>query len=327
MKQWSTRMLAVTVSILAFFSIGEICFRAYVEIFKPLYRPGTISYLLWEPTPGADRVIDGVRFKVNSQGLRGPDYAVEKDKDIVRIAVIGDSITWGETSFDETYPKLLEEELEKNTNAKNVEVINFGIAGTGTKNHLSILRERVLKYEPDIVLLGYCLNDLMNDVNQSQLSPVMFAALQHSYFLSFLASRASVAARIIRAKSGIMTSDKYYSKSIGFFEAGFSRKILKDNLYEMKELTKANGAEFILLIFPFSQQFAKEASFKPQEVLAEICNKNKIVFFNTLNGLKKYDPNKLYLEDDPVHFSAFGNQINAKNIAEFLLSKSLMWAK
>jgi len=81
-----------------------------------------------------------------------------KSPDVFRIFVLGDSFTWGaNVQFNHTYPKLLEWLLNRTSTAR-YEVFNFGVNGANTKDELEMFR-RILPHEPDLVLVGYFLND------------------------------------------------------------------------------------------------------------------------------------------------------------------------
>ncbi len=92
----------------------------------------------------------------NSIGLRGTtEFALEKDPGRLRIAILGDSFTFGdEVRDDETYPSVLARRLAP------AEVMNFGVHGYGHDQMLLLLREKVLDHRPDVVVLGFLRDDM-----------------------------------------------------------------------------------------------------------------------------------------------------------------------
>jgi len=73
--------------------------------------------------------------------------------------VLGDSFTFGdEVSDDETYSHYLQELLP------DAEVINMGIHGYGHDQMLILLEEVGIKYEPDIVILGFVPMDMARNL-------------------------------------------------------------------------------------------------------------------------------------------------------------------
>jgi hypothetical protein len=97
-------------------------------------------------------------FRTNSDGLRDREYPLEKPKGITRIIALGDSFTWGWGVGDnEIYTEALESLLPR------VEVINLGVAAFATKQEFDYLKMKGMKYDPDIVMLGFCLNDIVGN--------------------------------------------------------------------------------------------------------------------------------------------------------------------
>jgi hypothetical protein len=86
----------------------------------------------------------------NSHGLRGTtEYTIEKPHDTRRVVVLGDSFAFGEeVSDDETLSAIL------GTLLRGAEVLNFGVHGYGHDQMLLYLQEEVVRYHPDVVLLG-----------------------------------------------------------------------------------------------------------------------------------------------------------------------------
>ncbi|MDX9746300.1 MAG: GDSL-type esterase/lipase family protein [Syntrophales bacterium] len=103
------------------------------------------------------------QYNTNSAGFRGTDeYSIKRPDGVIRIMVQGDSVTLGHGVQDEeTYPALLQKRLrEKEIHA---EVINMGVSGFGTAEELIQFQNDGLRYQPDIVILGYFQNDDINN--------------------------------------------------------------------------------------------------------------------------------------------------------------------
>ncbi|MCB9489235.1 MAG: SGNH/GDSL hydrolase family protein [Deltaproteobacteria bacterium] len=104
--------------------------------------------------------IEPVRQTINKYGYRGPARATERNRGTLRLAVAGDSHSFGPGLAEgRTYPDLLEAELNKRLNRK-VEVLNFGVPTMNLDNIAAALDLRILPYHPDAVLVQICENDL-----------------------------------------------------------------------------------------------------------------------------------------------------------------------
>ncbi len=97
-------------------------------------------------------------FYLARHTFRERSYAVPKPANVQRVAVIGGSSTWGyRLGADAAWPAQLETRLQQ-TDA-DTEVLNAGIqAGIGPRL-VRLLRDVVLPFEPDVVVVSLTFND------------------------------------------------------------------------------------------------------------------------------------------------------------------------
>jgi len=95
----------------------------------------------------------------NSERFRGVhEYAAEPAEGVIRIAAVGDSITFGHGVGDHlTYPHRLELRL-----GEGFEVINAGVPGQDSRRALAGLEARVLPLRPHIVIVCIGVNEMSN---------------------------------------------------------------------------------------------------------------------------------------------------------------------
>lgn len=124
------------------------------------------SYL-YEPIPHAGRL--------NGFGFSGPETTIRKPEGVLRIVVIGDSVSYGSGVEDkETFARILETQLKT---GRKIEVINAGVRGYTTYNEVRYLRDQLMQFSPDLVILQTCMNDITNPswhwnvVSSIQLTP------------------------------------------------------------------------------------------------------------------------------------------------------------
>jgi hypothetical protein len=105
-----------------------------------------------------------VWFRINGQGMRADrDYPRAKPPGVLRIVSLGDSFTVGyEVEGDETFSSVLERQLR--AAGQPVEVLNAGVSGFGTAEECAYLERELFSYSPDLVLVSYYQNDLVDDV-------------------------------------------------------------------------------------------------------------------------------------------------------------------
>lgn len=135
------------------------------EMSEPLEtRPNTIfdvdADLGWSNAPHGT-AHDGFE-STNSRGFRGShEYAVPKPDGVTRVAVFGDSFTWGADVRDaETYPAQLEQL------APDLEVPNLGVSAYGTDQALLRFRRDGADLEADHVVAGVMLENIGRNVNR-----------------------------------------------------------------------------------------------------------------------------------------------------------------
>jgi len=105
---------------------------------------------------------------INTRGLRSPEIPRKKPPGVVRIAVLGDSctfgfVTMGKLQFEtpRPYPALLQDILDRNIGPGRFQVINYGLIGYTSYHGLRMLRREVLADRPDFVVIRFGWNDLI----------------------------------------------------------------------------------------------------------------------------------------------------------------------
>jgi lysophospholipase L1-like esterase len=115
-----------------------------------------LGYVL---VPGAAGTAWETDISINSHGFRDREYAVAKPEGVARIAVVGDSIAFGNgLPLERTFPRQLEERLRDR--GARVEVLNMAVAGYDTLNEVALLEQSGLAFAPDLVVVAYCINDV-----------------------------------------------------------------------------------------------------------------------------------------------------------------------
>lgn len=115
---------------------------------------------------------DGVRFnhfrKINSEGLSDVEFPLVKPNNEIRILGIGDSFTEGHgADADSTWLKFLEREMKLDTShSHNLRFMNAGVCGSDPFFEYVLLRDKLLKYKPDIAIFQFCENDITDVISR-----------------------------------------------------------------------------------------------------------------------------------------------------------------
>jgi hypothetical protein len=114
----------------------------------------------WAPRKDVSVLIDGKRVTFNARGYRGRELATPKEGGRARVIVLGDSIAFGLNVADqETFTHLLD------ARDNGIEAGNLAVQGYGPDQELLALVQEGLRYDPDVVVLAFCLtNDFVEAV-------------------------------------------------------------------------------------------------------------------------------------------------------------------
>jgi hypothetical protein len=99
------------------------------------------------------------RRPINSRGYRDFERTLAKPPGVRRVVSLGDSFAWGVgVEFDDTYGQRVERTLCRRRRAP-WQVVSLAQPGMNSVGEAAQLASEGLAYEPDVVALGYVLND------------------------------------------------------------------------------------------------------------------------------------------------------------------------
>jgi len=99
-------------------------------------------------------------FEFNSAGFRGPEFPPADPGEEERIIVLGDSIAVGNLipRYEDTLSARLEAALDAGSDLEH-RVLNMAVGGYDMLQQVETLRVKGLAYQPDRVVIIFCLND------------------------------------------------------------------------------------------------------------------------------------------------------------------------
>jgi lysophospholipase L1-like esterase len=102
---------------------------------------------------------EGVRITERHGILRPTDVAIEAPAGTFRIALLGDSVAAAiELPYEQRMSTLVQEALAGEVTG-DVEVLNFAVNGYNTLQEAMLLEELASRFDPDLLILQYCVND------------------------------------------------------------------------------------------------------------------------------------------------------------------------
>jgi hypothetical protein len=170
MHKWFKTALVAAVFLFVMFIALELSLRVYlfgptgfspskVGSFSLIFSSGLVQAsenpeIWYELKPNQNTLFRGVPFRTNSQGLADDEYSFEKPPNTIRVAVVGSSWTMGSAAeLADAYHAVLERQFNSAGGSKRYEFINFGVEFYGLQEIVATVRDKVLRYDPDLILV------------------------------------------------------------------------------------------------------------------------------------------------------------------------------
>jgi hypothetical protein len=131
---------------------------------RSIIQPHPSDELIYTLRPNLDTKFQGVALITNSFGMRNPEVKIAAEPGVYRVAVLGDSFTFGwgveeSECFVRKTEKLLNDALGSHTTNPKVEMLNFGVPGYSTFQEVAQYDELVAQFKPNAVLIYFIEND------------------------------------------------------------------------------------------------------------------------------------------------------------------------
>ena len=102
---------------------------------------------------------------LNSHGFRGVEFSAEKPSNTYRIFLIGGSTIFGEhVGESDTKAAHLQKLFADQNLDFNIEVINAGVASAWSKTEVIMVKEKIINYEPDLLIIFDGWNDVTGEL-------------------------------------------------------------------------------------------------------------------------------------------------------------------
>ena len=187
MKRDISKFWILALSFLLLIIFAESLVRLNPRLYCLGYKPSENERIVYELLAGYE--ISALNAHISSQGLNDRYFSVIKPAGVYRMAVVGDSTSFGwKVGPQNSFPKMLEDMLNEKI-GRRFEVINFSVPGYNTYQELELIKEKVLEFNPDMMILVFHENDI-NLCNYFKPEITMLNYLYNkSYFIRFLLYR------------------------------------------------------------------------------------------------------------------------------------------
>ncbi len=190
----------------------------------------------------------------NSFGIADTEWSNKKPEGTVRILCLGDSFTEGNGAVaDSTYPAF----LKRKNSLLNIEWINAGRVASDPVYDFKLLRDKLIRLQPDIILQSFTVNDLYFDMIQRG-GPERFLTngkmkFSKNYWWEPIYAASLTARILIQAIGGY---DKYLIRQEEYPKLKLEAEEKAVRLFrEYKDFAEAHQIKLVVFTFPFIRDF------------------------------------------------------------------------
>jgi lysophospholipase L1-like esterase len=300
---------------------------------------------LYRLRPGAEAELEGregVHYRINEDGFRGPRHARAHPQGAFRIAVLGDSLTFG-YGVDESqiYTELLGAELAEQGASRPVEVLNFGVGGYNPYNEAALFEGIAAAYQPDLVLVQFCINDLNDprlhfDAHTLRLLELPDAAFPDPRMrelpmpgkspLSFCAGRIRLCDLLQHALFEDRADQRQVARAVAPRRrlADASRAWLRAQYARLQRGAAERGARFGVVVFPYPKQLGDPSRDAVGQGIAELASQEGFAAIDLVSDFRAGQQGGAQLFLDLWHPSPAGHRLAAQVLARELLRLGLV---
>jgi hypothetical protein len=284
-----------------------------------VYQPGAVFASVYDVS-GDRRSYFGadgkVVYRLNMLGLRGPDVSGAKPPNGFRVLCLGDSITFGEGVREEdTYAMQLQKLLGAAMPDRKVEVINNGVQGYGTKEEVNAYRLVGAGYQPDVVVIGFYLNDATDFAETIRQNDEKSKEL----VLSPLARMSKIWEVIERRRHARALQEEFFETTRRSFQSK-NWEQCKDALLTLRGDALRWKFRIVVAIFPVLWDLGDYPLADVHKLVTDSFKSLGVEYIDLLDVFRGRDAESLWVHPTDQHPNEIAHRLAAQRIAEYLLS-------
>lgn len=278
---------------------------------RDLKKVSDIAGVGHEHIPGKSGVYMGVPVRINSVGWRDHEHSVEKENGVIRIMMLGDSLTfgWGAQPEDVTSYRL--EQMLNGKEGKRFEVLNTGIGNANTAMEVAYFINKGYIYKPDIVVLNYFINDAETTPKRRR-----NFVIENLYSAVFIFGRFDALARKFfgRADWQQYYQDLYQENQFGWLAA---RSALK----ELSNYCKSRNIKLVIVHYPELHRLSPYPFQSITSLVSSEAHALDVPFLDLLPSVERQEPRSLWVTKTDAHPNGKAARLYADSIMKFLVTQ------
>jgi lysophospholipase L1-like esterase len=291
-----------------------------------IYEPDAKLYWRLKPNQDCFTKVDRQPVHINSHGTRGPEFAVAKPPDTFRILSLGDSRTfgWG-LSETETYSAELGRLMQAQSGSSNrIEIINAGVNAWSYAQMLVFYRDFAAIWQPDLVIIGEAnLWTQFSEQNDAQFVKKFMSRVRLKNFLRRFALYHYVVEVKLkdfyeRHRTKFVPVNPQQDQLFKEQQQANPDAAFRTAIAGLCQAVRTNGAQPVLLYLPWLDNLTTTNENPSLHIKQAVAAELQVSFVDATSLLAS-NATSYYLEADPVHLNAAGNQ----RVAELLFTNLL----
>ena len=335
--------LLFSLSLLVALAIGEcalraVGFRGEVEWSVTDVIKTNDAVLNYRLKPNSVSYAGDIAYQLNSLGFRDLERPYEKGSKF-RILALGDSVAFGyKVKFEDLFSRQLEQLLAEHHPAKEIEVLTLAMPGLNTLQESHLLTTVGAKFNPDLLLLAFSINDAEEGVVyksnddrcriqllQVPVPCVLKTIMKQSALLYFMKDRADQ----LVWKMGMGDRDDIY-RSI---ETDYFSKLYRDGrnwdehvaagFQAIGEFSQNKEIPALVVIFPVMYDFQDYKWSWIHKMVEDEGKKHHFHVVQLIEAFKHYQVEDTRVErGDFVHPNKLGHRLAAVEVDRYLYERA-----
>jgi len=295
------------------------------NIYDPIYtaypQSEDIPYI-HKPNLKQARARGLVIFDTDKLGLRSlhPNNSVLENSDLlVRVALLGDSVTFGEgvSQTKDTFCQVAEDQLNQNCEDGTFLVYNFGVSAYSVQEMAATARERIQAVSPDLVIMAL----IPDDFNLGRTPEVDKYGYHYNQQLSGFISKDSIFKRALRKVRisylfrNLINQLRYMNSDQGTPEAIEVKLLLPDSFAFVRAFVanmQQQNLEYLILLLPSNSN----SDFDP---VAKALENDSISYLDLRGIFDQFTLDDFNASAFNRHPSALVHQTIGQDIAEYII--------